>query len=78
MLLWGLRSMIGHVKWSLLITGGGTLGNYELFNYLSDFAETRLRGVYMSQDDTCEIISQPYHSFDSYGRQCKYSSYICH
>jgi len=31
--------------------------NYRLFNYLSYFAENWLKGVYLCQDDTCEIIS---------------------
>jgi len=43
-------SMIGHVQLSLLIMGGGAhwgIDNYRLFNYLFDFAENWLRGVYM-------------------------------
>jgi len=30
---------------------------YRPFNYISDFAESWLEGVYMSLDDRCEIIS---------------------
>ena len=33
------------------------IGTDRLFNYLSDFAEDRLKGVYMCQDDICEIMS---------------------
>jgi len=46
MSLWGLWFMIGHVQWSLLITGGHWgIDNYRLFDYLSDFAENWLEGV---------------------------------
>jgi len=40
---------------------GAPLDNYKQFNYLSDFSEN-WKGVYMYQDDTCEIISEPYHA----------------
>jgi len=47
------------------------IDNYRLFNYLSYFAENWLKGVYMCQDDTREIISQPDHSFKSYEQKSK-------
>ena len=58
--------MIGHVQLSLLIVGGDPPGidNYRAFNYLSDFAENWLKGLYMYQDDTRAIISQSDHSFN--------------
>ena len=40
--------------------GGGVhwgIDNYGPCSYLSDFAENWVKGVYMCQDDTCEIIS---------------------
>ena len=50
MSFWGLWFRIGHVQLSLLIVGGGQWGidNYRLFNYLSDFAENWLKGVYIN------------------------------
>jgi len=54
------------------------IDNYRLFNYLSDFAENWLKGVYMYQDDTCEIISQSDHSFNGYGPKSKCSTYVYH
>jgi len=45
------------------------IDDYRLFNYISDFAETWLKGLYMCQDDTCEIISQSNHSFNSYDQK---------
>ena len=42
------------------------IDNYRPFNYLSDFAENWPKGVYMYQDDNCEIIFQSAHSFNSY------------
>jgi len=50
--------MIGHVQLGLLIMGA-LLGHWQL--YLFDFAENWLEGVYMYQDDTCEIISPSVH-----------------
>jgi len=50
--------MIGH--WGI--------GNYRLLNYPSDFAETWLKGVYVCQDDACEIIFQSDHPFKSYDK----------
>ena len=45
------------------------INNYRLFNYLSDFAENRLKGVYMYQDDTCEIIALSNYSFNNYDQK---------
>jgi len=53
---------------SLLIMGGGK-DNYRAFNYLPDFAENWLKGVYVYQDDICEIISPSDHSFNSYDQK---------
>jgi len=50
--------------------------NYRLFGYLSDFAENWLKGVYMCQDDTCGIISQSDHSFNSYDQKSKCCIYV--
>ena len=42
---------------SLLIVGAHWgIDNYRQLNCLSDFAENSLKGVYMYQDDTSEII----------------------
>jgi len=54
------------------------IDNYRLFNYLSDFAEIWLKGVYVYQDDTCAIISQSDHSFNSYDQKSKCSIYVYH
>jgi len=51
--------MIHHVQLNFLIMGG--IDNYWPFNYLSHFA------------DTCEIISQPDHPFNSYDQKSKWS-----
>jgi len=59
---------------SLLIRGG--ISNYGPFNYRSDFAENWLKGVYMYQDDTCEIISQSDPSLNSYDHKSKCSIYM--
>ena len=75
MSFWGLWFMIGHVQLSWLIIGGP---NYRPFNYLSDFAENWLEGVYMYRDGTCEIISQSDHSFCSYDQTSKCSIYVYH
>ena len=69
--------MIGHASWDYLLMGPhwgiekSTIGR--LYNYLSDFAENWLKGVYMClqgvhmyQDDTCELCSQWDHSLKSY------------
>jgi len=48
------------------------------FNYRSDFAENWLKGVYVCQYDTCEIISQEDHPFDSYDRKSECSIYVDH
>ena len=58
--------MIGHVQLSLLIMGGPTDW---LFSYLSAFAGNWLNGVHMYQNDTCEIISQSDHPFNSYDKK---------
>jgi len=52
------------------------IDSYRLFNYLSDFAENWLNGVYMYQDDTREIISQSNHPSNSYERKSKCSIYV--
>ena len=72
--------MIGHVQLSLLIMGGGhwVMANYNLFTYLLDFAENWLRGVYVCQDDTCNIISQSDYPFKSYDQTSKCSIYVYH
>jgi len=60
----GFAVVIGHVQWSLLIIGGptGALTTIGcMFNYLSDFTENWLKGVYVYQDDTRETISQSDH-----------------
>jgi len=78
MSFWGFWSMLGHAQLSLLIMGGGAhwgIDNCRLFNYLSDLADNWLKGVYMCQDDTCEIISQSDNSFNSYAQKSKCS--IC-
>ena len=54
------------------------IDNYRAFNYLSDFAETWPKGVYMCQDDTGEITSQSGHSFNSYDQKAKCSIYVYH
>jgi len=51
---------------------------YRAVSYLSDFAENWLKGVYTYQDDTCEIISQSDHSFNSYDQKSKCSIYVYH
>ena len=58
--------------------GGGPPGidNYRAFNYLSDFAENWLKGLYMYQDDTRAIISQSDHSFNIYDQKSKCSIYV--
>jgi len=45
------------------------IDNYKLFNYLSDFAEIWLEGVYVCQDDTCEITSLSDHPLKSYAQR---------
>ena len=52
MSLWGLSFVIGHVYVEFTNYGGPHWGidNYRLFNYLSDFAEHWLKGVYMCQN----------------------------
>jgi len=63
------------------MVGGGPLGhidNYRAANYLSDFAENQLKGVFVCQDDTGEIISQSDHSFNSYDQKPKFSIYVYH
>jgi len=57
---------------------GGPVGNYRVFNYLSDFAEKWLKVVYMCQRDTCEIISQSDHPFNSCDQNSKCSIYDYH
>ena len=52
------------------------IDNYRAFNYLPDYAENWLKGVYMYQDDTCEIISQSDQSFNSYDQKSKFSIYV--
>ena len=37
-----------------------------------------LQGAYMCQDDTCEIISQSGHPFNSYEQKSKCSIYVYH
>ena len=37
-----------------------------------------LKGVYMCQDDTCEIISQSDHPFNNYDQKSKCSIYVSH
>ena len=54
------------------------IDNYRLFNYLSDFAENRLKGVCMCQDDTCDSFSQSDHRFKSYNQKFKCSIYVYH
>ena len=66
--------MIGHAQLSLLIIGGA----HWLLNYLSDFAENWSKGVYVYQDDTCEIISESDHPFNSYDQKSKCSIYVYH
>jgi len=76
----GLWFMIGHVRLTLLIMGGPHWGidKYRLFNYLSDFAGNWVKGVYMCQNDTSEIISQSDHPFKSYDQKSKCSIYVYH
>jgi len=71
----GLWFVIGHVQLSLLIMG---IDNFRLFNYLYDFSGNWLKGVYMCQNGTCEIISQSDHSFKSYDQKSKCSIYVYH
>jgi len=52
------------------------IDNYRLFYYLSAFAENWLRGVYMCQNDTCEIISQSDHPFKGYEQKSKCFTYM--
>jgi len=61
----GFVGVIGYEWLSLLIMEGPQPGihSYRLFNYLSEFAENWLKGVYMCQDATCENISLPDHPF---------------
>jgi len=68
----GLWFMIGHMQLSLPVRGGAHWGidNYRLFNYLSDFAKNWLKGVYMCQNDTCEIISQSDRPFNNSKSKC--------
>jgi len=75
----GFVVVIGCVQLSLLIMGA-SLGHRQLsaVNYLADFAERWLKGVCMYQDDTCEIISQSDHSFNSYDQNSKSSIYVYH
>jgi len=56
-----------------LIIGGltGALTAIRAINYLSDFAESWLKGVYMCQDATCEIISESDHPLNSYDQKSK-------
>jgi len=54
------------------------IDNYRLFDYLSVFAETWLKGIYMCWEDTCEIISQSDHSFNSYDQKSKRPIYVYH
>ena len=76
--------MIGQVQLSLIIMGAHWgIDNDRLFNYLSDFAEDWLKdvymclqGVYMCQNDTCEISSHSDHSFNSYDEKSKCSIYV--
>jgi len=71
----GFAVEIGH----LLIMGAHwSIDNYRPLNYLSGFAENWLKGVCMCQDETCEIISQPDHSFNSYDQKSKCSIYVYH
>jgi len=66
MSLWGLWCVIGHMQLSLHLWGPHWgINNCRLFNYLSDFAEDWLKCVYMCQNDTCEIICQSDHPFNS-------------
>jgi len=79
MFLGELWPVIGHVQLSLLIMGPHWgIDNYRLFNNLSDFAKHWLKGAYRCQDDTCEIISQSDHSFNSYDQKFKCSIYVYH
>ena len=55
-----------------------SIDNYKLFNYFSDFAGNWRKCVHMCQEDTCEIISQPDHSFNSYDQKSKCSIYVYH
>jgi len=59
--------------------GGGPWGfdNYRLLNYLSDFAENWSKVVYVCQNDTCEIISQSNHPFNSYDHAKIEMFHIC-
>jgi len=59
-------------------TNYGGIDNYRMFNYLSYFAENWLKGVYMCQDDTCKIISQSDHPFNSKDQKFKFSIYVYH
>ena len=64
--------MVGYAAVEFTNYGGPHWDNYELFNFLSDLAENWLKGVYMCQDDTCEIISQSDHPFKSYNQNAPY------
>ena len=69
--------MIGQKQLGLLIMATQLhIGNYRPFNYHSDFAEHGLKGVYICQDDACEILSQSDYPFKSYNGKFKYSIYV--
>jgi len=78
MSLWGFAVC----DWSCAVEftnyGGPYWGidNNRPFNYLSDFAENWLKGFYMCQDDTCEIISELGHPLNSYDQKSKCSIYV--
>jgi len=80
MSLWGLRFVIGHEQLILLVMGGGhrAIDKYKPLNYLSDFAENRLKGVYMGQDDTRKNNSQTDPPFKIYAQKSKCSIYVYH
>jgi len=52
------------------------IDNYRPSNYLSDFDENWLKGVYMCQDDTCGIISQSDRSFKTHDQKSKCFIYV--
>jgi len=77
MSLFGLWFVTGPEQLSLLVIGA-SLGHWHYYlNYLSGFAENWLKGVYMCQDGTCEIISLS-DPFKSYDQKSKFSIYVYH
>jgi len=51
------------------------LGHWQLYRLFNDFIENSLKGVYVYQDDICDIISRSDHLFKGYDQKLKRS--IC-